>query len=501
VHASFVQALPSSQGCHAPGLQAPPAHRSPTVQISWSSHASVFGVNVHPFSGSHESVVQGFPSSQAGAPGPGAHAPSLQKSPSVHRLPSSQAAWFGVKAQPVDGTHTSSVHGLASSHVMERCRQTPAALSQRSTVQAFRSSQSVSMLQGTHPARGVKVQPVFGSQESTVHGSPSLHETPMPPWQRPPPQASPAVQASPSSQERVWATFEQRRVAGLQWSSVQSFPSSQSPSSEHGLHPGIGSATQHRATESQRSAVQGSPSSHPESALQAPASTAWMQPLTASQESRVQARPSSQGVGPKVHRPVATSHTSTVHALPSAQSASVAHRTQDWTCWQPKDGLHESSVQSSRSSQGFAPWVQTDRTGEQLSIVHGLPSSHSVSEAQEPHPPIFAWEQAPVDESQESIVQSSWSSHSTGVGTQAVSEHRPGRPFVVSQVAGRQRSPVKQSASFAHVAVQPQVDWQVPESRHLSRVQALPSSQAASEPHARQSAIFWWEQTPVRTSH
>ncbi len=70
----------------APELQMPLAHVSPVVQRLPSSHGPVLGVHWQPELGSHDSVVQGLPSSQmAWAPSAWpTHAPSVQVSLAVH---------------------------------------------------------------------------------------------------------------------------------------------------------------------------------------------------------------------------------------------------------------------------------------------------------------------------------------------------------------------------------------------------------------------------------
>ena len=90
LHVSLVHSLPSSQSSVGPALQAPPAHTSPTVQVSPSLHGFAFGVCTHPVPGAHESSVHTFESSQSSEPD--LQLPPLQTSPDVQALPSSQGA-------------------------------------------------------------------------------------------------------------------------------------------------------------------------------------------------------------------------------------------------------------------------------------------------------------------------------------------------------------------------------------------------------------------------
>jgi len=113
-HESSVHGFPSSQSSGGPGAQAPPAHASPTVHASPSSQSAVLGALTQPLAGSHESSVHGFPSSQSRDPAP-THAPPAQVSVIVHAFWSSQDAALNVWAQPVAGSHESSVQGLPSS--------------------------------------------------------------------------------------------------------------------------------------------------------------------------------------------------------------------------------------------------------------------------------------------------------------------------------------------------------------------------------------------------
>jgi hypothetical protein len=121
---------------------------------------------VQPVAGSQASVVHGLASSQLGAEPP-AQAPPAHWSIVVQKLPSLHAlALFVVVHCPVVGLQASSVHGLASLHTspVEGWAQPP--LLQTSLVQ-----RSPSLSQGA--AFGTCMQPVTGSQESSVQGLPS----------------------------------------------------------------------------------------------------------------------------------------------------------------------------------------------------------------------------------------------------------------------------------------------------------------------------------------
>src|SRR5437870_1925627 len=91
-----------------PPTHVPPEHVSLVVQALPSSHGRVLAACMQPVAGSHESVVQTFPSSQLRA-GPPMQRPFEQASPSSH------GAVFGVWMQPLFGSQESSVQGLSSS--------------------------------------------------------------------------------------------------------------------------------------------------------------------------------------------------------------------------------------------------------------------------------------------------------------------------------------------------------------------------------------------------
>src|SRR3990172_8632313 len=87
--ASSVHTLPSSQRVGAPDMHTPLLHTSPVVQASPSSQRLLLFVLVHPLTGSQESSVHTFPSSQRFGV-PGVHTPPLQMSKKVQTFPSSQ---------------------------------------------------------------------------------------------------------------------------------------------------------------------------------------------------------------------------------------------------------------------------------------------------------------------------------------------------------------------------------------------------------------------------
>src|SRR5437870_9804792 len=82
-----------------PPTHVPPEHVSLVVQALPSSHGAVLGACTQPVAGSHESMVQTFPSSQLRA-GPPVHRPFEQASPVVQALPSSQAKVFAACTHP-----------------------------------------------------------------------------------------------------------------------------------------------------------------------------------------------------------------------------------------------------------------------------------------------------------------------------------------------------------------------------------------------------------------
>src|SRR5437773_2050807 len=151
---------------------------------------------MHPAFGSHESSVHGFLSSQSGACPP-THSPLAHVSLVVQALPSSHGAWLSTCWHPACGSHESSVQGLPSSHVAGTCVH-PVLASHPSSVQGSPSAQSsgappehdpsthvsfvVQTVWSSHgPWLAACVHPVFGSHPSSVHTLPSSQSAGVPP--------------------------------------------------------------------------------------------------------------------------------------------------------------------------------------------------------------------------------------------------------------------------------------------------------------------------------
>ena len=185
------------------------------VQTLPSSQARVFAACTHPTAGSHESVVQALPSSQASG-GPPWHAPSAHVSCAVQGFPSSHAAVLGAMVQsPVAGSQESVVQTLPSSQLRAAVWTQPSAGSHESVVHTLLSLQlrggpglHVPPPQTSRPLHTVPSshglvlltcwQPLTASHESVVHTLLSLQSSGAPPTQVPVAQVSPAVQALPS---------------------------------------------------------------------------------------------------------------------------------------------------------------------------------------------------------------------------------------------------------------------------------------------------------------
>ena len=420
-----MQTLSSSQSSGGPPAQVPSAQVSSVVQASPSSHDAVLFVCTHPVAGSHESSVQTLPSSQSGG-GPPMHTPAEQVSAVVQALPSSHDAVLFVWTHPVAGSHESSVQALPSvqSGGGPPTQVPPAQAS--GVVHGFPSSQDAVLFMCTHP--------VAELHESFVQTSPSSQSGGAPPTHAPAEQVSPVVQASPSSQDAVLSTCMQP-VAGSQESSVQTFPSLQfgggppthapaaqvsavvqaSPSSQAaalfactqpvaGSHESLvqtspslqsgGAPPRHAPAEQVSLVVQALSSS------QGAVLLACTHPATGLQESSVQTSPSSQSGGaPPRHAPP-EQVSPVVQASPSSQDAALS------ACTQPVAGSQESSVQTLPSSQsGGGPPRQMPP--EHVSpAVQGSPSSQGAA--------LLVFTQ-PVTGSQESSVQMFLSPHTSGV--------------------------------------------------------------------------------------
>jgi hypothetical protein len=237
--------------------------------------------------------VQPLPSSQLGA-APPTHVPPEQASPVVHALPSSQGSVLFAYTQPEAGSQLSSVQPLLSSQLGA------APPTHVPPEQASPAVHALPSLQGS--VLFVCVQPLAGSQASSVQGLPSLQSGAEPPTQLPPEHASPVVHASPSSQGSVLFAYTQPE-AGSQLSSVQPLLSLQLI----GVPPQLPS--KHTSP-----AVHALPSLHDAvlfGCVQPPPShTSFVQPLPSSAH------------GPLLFvctQPEAGSQESSVHALPSSQ--------------------------------------------------------------------------------------------------------------------------------------------------------------------------------------
>src|SRR2546422_537982 len=136
----------------------------------------------------------------------------------MKKFPSSQGAVFGVFTQPLAGLQESSVQTFPSSQLGAGppTHRLPAQVS--AVVQAFPSSQGAVF--------GVFTQPLAGLQESSVQTFPSSQFRGGPPTHRPPAQVSTVVQAFPSSQVAVFGVFT-RPPPGSPHSPVPTFPPSQ----------------------------------------------------------------------------------------------------------------------------------------------------------------------------------------------------------------------------------------------------------------------------------
>jgi hypothetical protein len=214
---SVVHGLLSLQASGALPWQEPPPQVSPMVQALPSSHAAALFAWSQPVTGLHVSSVQELLSLHANG-APPLHEPPAHVSALVQALPSLQEAALLVWTHPVEGSHLSSVQGLWSSHELELSVKTqPTAGSQASSVHALLSPQLIASLGTQLPSRHrspdvqalssehtsllfVWMQPVAGSQESSVQGLSSLQSRAMP-EHAPLVHASPEVQRLPSVHE------------------------------------------------------------------------------------------------------------------------------------------------------------------------------------------------------------------------------------------------------------------------------------------------------------
>ena len=316
VQLSVVQALPSLQTTALPDLHTPPAQPSPLVQALLSVHVAALAMwtqpcpvtqlsSVHglvstqpallgewmhaPLPPSHESAVQGKPSSQFLALP--AQVPPPQTSLTVHGFPSLHALLLAVLVQ-FPFAQPSFVHKLPSLQSLALPLQLPP-LQVSPTVQPLPSLQPLPLLM-------TDLQPLATSHKSLVHGLPSSHTTELAPPHVLLTQCSPVVQALPSSQILALALCLQ--LPSVQLSSVQTLLSLQS-----GALP-----------LTQVPPLQLSPSVQPSPSLQPmPSAFLVVQPSLLSQESVVQPFPSSHTTLPDPVQLPPLHWSRVVHRLPS----------------------------------------------------------------------------------------------------------------------------------------------------------------------------------------
>jgi hypothetical protein len=350
-HESIVQHWPSSQLVGPPAWHVPPPQVSPVVHALPSLHGAVLFVWTQPVDALQVSVVQTLPSSQFGGTPP-LQVPPPHVSFVVQALPSLHEAVLLVWTQPEDGLQESSVHGLLSLQPSAGppLQVPPPHVS--AVVQAFPSLHGAVLL--------VCTQPEPGLQLSSVHGLLSLQPSAGPPLQVPPPQVSFVVHAFPSLHGAVLLVWTQPE-AGSHESVVHGLLSSQNTGP-----PGL-----HVPPPQVSFVVQAFPSLHGLVLL------AWPQPVDGLQLSVVQTLPSSQfGAGPPWQLP--PPHVSfVVHAFPSLHGAVLGVWTQPAGAPNPA-GLHESSVQGllSLQSSGGPPWQLPPP--HVSFVVHTFPSSHGL---------------------------------------------------------------------------------------------------------------------------
>jgi hypothetical protein len=168
--------------------------------------------------------VHGLPSSTVGGV-PAVHAPALLQSsaplqafPSEHDVPAAST----VCVTPAAGSQASAVHALPSSTTGGvPATQEPLPLHVSLPLQALPSEQLVPV------ATGVCFTPVFGSQESAVHGLPSSTVGGVPAAQVPLEHISTPLQALPSEHDVPFATGVcVTPVTGSHPSAVHGLPSS-----------------------------------------------------------------------------------------------------------------------------------------------------------------------------------------------------------------------------------------------------------------------------------
>ena len=354
-----------------PPTQAPPSQVSSVVQASPSLHEAVLLACTQPEAGSHESSVHGLLSSQSRAVPP-TQVPPSHVSSVVQALPSSHEAVLLVCTQP-DGRDRTSRRCTG-------CRRCSCAASPPTQVPPAHVSSVVQASPSSHEAvLLVCTQPDAGLHESSVHALSSLQLRAVPPTQVPPSHVSSVVQALPSLHEAVLLVCTQP-VVGLQESSVHGLPSSQlravpphAGPAATGVVGRAGVAVVARGgvvgVHAARVGIAGVVGAHVVVVAAARRPADAVPPLHVSFV--VQALPSShEAVLLVCTQPIAGSHVSSVHGLPSSQLRAVpptqvppshmslvvqalpsSHEAVLLVCTQPDVGSHVSSVHTLPSLQ------------------------------------------------------------------------------------------------------------------------------------------------------
>lgn len=388
---SSVHTLPSSQLGGGPPAQCPPEQMSLVVQASPSLHGLALFTCTQPEDGLHESSVQTLLSSQFSGT-PGTQLPPVQTSFVVHALPSLHGFVLLMCTQ-MSPWQSSVVQTLPSSHADEDAHSTQPGIGVPWQVPLMHTSL---LVQGCPSPQEfellVWVQPDAGLQESSVHTFPSSQFGAGPGTQAPPWHVSVVVQALPSLQGNELSAWR-HPTAESQKSSVHTLLSLQL-----GAGPGM-----QLPPEQVSFVVQALPSLHGLVLL------ACMQPPAGSHESSVQTFPSSQFSGEPGTQLPPEQASLVVQALLSLQGLVLL------TCTQPLAGLQESSVHPFPSSQfGGGPGMQLPPAHVSF-VVHASPSLHGL---------VLLTCVQPVAGSQASSVQMLPSSQfGAGPGTQFPPEH------------------------------------------------------------------------------
>jgi len=340
---SVVQGFWSSQGIWAPAAQLPPTHASPVLQTLLSEHVAALAMCTQPASASQESSVHGLPSSQPRAE-PGAQMPEVQTSPSVHALPSLHAPPVDVCTQPPVASQLSSVHALPS----EQFRPVPGV-----HTAFWHASPDEQALPSSHaPPAAVCMHPTWVLQPSVVQGLPSSQPCCAPAAHAPPSHTSSDVQTFPSEHAPPLVAVHEQPVTESQASEVQGLPSPQSRA----------------APPLQTPVLQTSPIVQAFWSSQAAAAALCVQPAAASQKSAVHGFESSQPTPAPGAQPPPRQASPLVQALPSVQVAALA------MCTQPLAAAHESSVHTLPSAQSNAAPATHALLWQLSAIVHEFPS-------------------------------------------------------------------------------------------------------------------------------